>query len=121
MLRRGAVCLSFLLAGPAAGPAAPASDAPMTCAILDRPADGGTVLLEAVLEAGTDAVDGRYQFSIRSVGKAGQSVSLQSGQFRAAPGERKSLGIVTVSAVDMAVEARLVVQSAAGVECAVQY
>lgn len=121
--RRGALFLSlvFVGAGAAAGPAAPASDAAMTCAILGRTSDRGMLLLEAVLEAGTDAVVGRYQFSIRTVGQGGQSSSVQSGQVHLMAGERKALGSITVAAVDMDVDAQLIVRSGGGGECIARY
>lgn len=46
--------------------------------------------------------------------EGGQSSSVQSGQVHLMAGERKALGSITVAAVDMDVDAQLIVRSGGG-------
>lgn len=113
------VCLGLFMVGLTIGQASIA-ETPMTC-MIESHESGGTLVLQAVLQAGTTEFIGEYRLSIQSTGRAGQSRSLQSGQVHLKPTERKALGTVSVVATGMNVAAELLARSADGHECVAHY
>jgi hypothetical protein len=111
------LCLVLCVAG---GQAAFALRTGLICAIEKRSSDG-MLVLDASLEAGATGFEGRYRFSIQTAGHAGQSTSVQSGQVRLDPGERKGVGTVAIRLAGTRVDAQLIVRGTDGTACTARY
>lgn len=120
--RLGSVALIYAtLCVSVCGATTAAVEPDMSCFIEGRSGAGGTLTLEAVLEAGAAGFDGSYRLSVETAGAGGRSASVQAGNIRLAAGERRGLGLVAVTAGEADVTARLIARSVTGQECVARY
>ena len=120
--RLGAVALAY---GTLCASACSATDAPVepdtTCFIEGRSGPGGTLSLEAVLEAGATGFAGSYRLSVETAGASGRSASVQAGTIRLEAREHRGVGLLKLTDDQDDVVARLIVRSVTGKECVAQY
>jgi hypothetical protein len=98
---------------------APGAPAPVACEIRVSESGGG-IRLEPVATA-TTVLSGEYAFTVSKKSGGGTSVSAQSGDFEAGPGEPASLGVAVFDR-DGTIDAELTVRWAGGaVSCERRY